>query len=627
MIKICCILTNSLYKYILLDKNLNKTKLFISEVNMKNRNQIDPKYQWDIGLFKNEEDIERVFASLEKLTRELPKYNGKFSDKNKFFEYFEKYKPDFILIGQLGFYLNNSFNVDSSNTKILKLMDRFEVACDKLNIAISFVSPQLEKLDEAYLKELLLDKRAKNLSTKIRNIIKAKAHHLDEKTSEICSKLSNAFENSSDIFDIFTDSEMPFRDALDSSNKTHKVNNNVYSSLISSNDRTLRKNAYNSMMDGFGSFNKTFAELYLKSVKAEKDLVKLRKYDSVLDYALESEDVPMSVYKNNIDNVVNHIPLLQNIIKFRAKNSGLKSFAYYDLFLKDKNAQNFTIEKSQQIVKEALAPLGEEYLKLVDKKFSDQSIDYLPNKNKNSGGYCSNSPKCKTLILMNWNNNYDSLSTLIHEMGHCINAEYFNMAQPYEKAGISIFAAEIASTVNEILLNQYMLSHCEKNEKATYLWQFLSNVRSTIYRQTLFSEFELYVHTMIEQEKSITYEDLNNKYYELNQKYYGKSCVLPKNLAYEWSRIPHFYNSYYVYSYSTGLITAICIASKILEDHSFTEKYIHFLKNGDDEKAVDVLKSIGIDLTTNEPFDIAFKFIEKQFDAYKKSFTKTSIRK
>ena len=222
---------------------------------------------------------------------------------------------------------------------------------------------------------------------------------------------------------------------------------------------------------------------------------------------------------------------------------------------------------------------------------------------------------------MNYNYDYNSVSTLIHEMGHCINAEYFNANQPREKAEISIFAAEIASTVNEILLNLQMQKNSTKEDKAYYIRTLLEDIRSTIFRQTLFSEFELFAHDQIDKEIPVTYEDLNNKYYELNQKYYGNSCVLPSSLQYEWERIPHFYNAYYVYSYSTGLITAITIAYKLLHEEKFYEKYINFLKNGTNKPAVEILKEIGIDLTSNEPFETAFKFMQEQLDLYK-SITK-----
>ncbi len=584
---------------------------------MKNRNNIDEKYKWDIGLFKTDEEIESVFKAISYLIQEQPKYKGQFNNPDKFFEFEERFKKEEILISKFDFYLSNSYNIDNSDPKILELISRFEIAMSKLNRETSFVSPQIANLDKKYLTNLLLDPRAKNLNNYIENIIKNKPHRLDEKTTDILSKLDNSFANSETVFDIMTNSEMKFDDAIDSKGKKHRVNDSLYSPLISSSDRKLRETAFVSLMNGYGQFNKTLAELYLKDVKSDNDYIKLRKYNTTLEYSLNSEDIPMKVYENNIKNVVKNIPLLQKYIKLKNKLSGYKNYSYYDLFEKNKNTKKISIEQAIMTIKQALLPLGNEYLSLVDKKFNDRSIDYMPCENKNSGGYCSNCYDTKTLILMNWNDNYNSMSTLAHEMGHCVNAEFFNSYQPVEKAGITIFAAEIASIVNEILLNLYMQNNCIPSQKAMYVCELLDRVRSTIYRQTLFSEFEQYTHTEIENDRPLIYKDLNKKYYELNQKYYASSCKLPKELAYEWSRIPHFYNSFYVYSYSTGLITAISIVSKILEDSTYAKKYIKFLKNGIDKKPIEILQEIGIDLTTDEPFDTAFKFIEKQLELYK----------
>ena len=330
-----------------------------------------------------------------------------------------------------------------------------------------------------------------------------------------------------------------------------------------------------------------------------------------------SEEFQQIVFDNNIKNVNKFIPLLQEYVSLQKKISKDENFAYYDLLEDTKNSQKISLEQAHELVLNANKQIGEEYVNLVKKKLTDNSIDYMPNKNKNSGAYCSNCYDAKTLILMNYNHDFNSVSTLIHEMGHCINAEYFNSSQQREKAEISIFAAEIASTTNEILLNLEMQKNASKEDKAYYIRTLLDDIRSTIFRQTLFCEFELFAHLAIDNETPLTYADLNKKYFELNEKYYGTSCELPKELQYEWARIPHFYNAYYVYSYSTGMITAITIAYKLLHEKEFYKDYIKFLKNGTNKPAVEILKEIGIDLTTDVPFETAFKFMREQLDAYK----------
>ncbi len=586
---------------------------------MKLRSEINDEFKWDLSSYiKNENDIENTFRAMEKLIKIAPSYSGKLYEKEALLAYLTNYENDYIQIYKLAHFISHSLNVDSTDTKILALEQRFDNLYAKMNEANAFFMPQMFELSDEYLNSLLTDSRFHDYDNLIKNIIKQKPHKLDEKTTVLLAKMGKFLGNNANLHSILTDSEMYFDDAVDSNGNHHKVDNATAPVYLRSNDKNLRKTTFESRMKAFERLNKTFAELYLKDIELDKFNYKLRNYNSLLEEVLLSEDVPVSVFKNNIKNVNKNIDLLQDYIAFQKKLSKDESFAYYDLFEDTKNNQKISLEKAHELVLNAILPIGQEYSSLVKNKLSDKSIDYLPNANKNSGAYCSNCYGAKTLILMNYNHDFNSVSTLIHEMGHCINAEYFNMAQPREKAEISIFAAEIASTTNEILLNLYMQQISNDKDKAYYIRTLLEDVRSTIFRQTLFSEFELYAHDQVDKEIPITYADLNNKYFELNKKYYGNSCDLPECLQYEWERIPHFFNAYYVYSYSTGMITAITLAYKLINEKDFSKKYIDFLKNGTNKPAVEILKQIGVDLTTDEPFDTAFKFISEQLSIYKK---------
>ena len=585
---------------------------------MKLRSEIDEQFKWDLSSYiKNDNDIEETFKLMENLIKILPTYSGKLSDKEILLEALTKHENDYIKIYKLAHFISHSLNVDSTDTKMLGLSQRFDTLYTKMSESNAYFTPQMYELSDEYLTSLLLDNRFKDYENTIKDIIKLKPHKLDEKTNVLLAKMGSFLGNNSNLHSILTDSEMYFDDAIDSSGNKHKVDNATSPVYLRSNDKMLRKTTFESRMEAFKKLNKTFAELYLKDIELDKFNYKLRNYNSLLEEVLLSEDVPTKVYENNIKNVNKYIPLLQDYISTFKQTKNDPDFAYYDLFEDAKNNQQISLEQAHNLVLEAISPIGKEYVNLVKNKLSDKSIDYMPNANKNSGAYCSNCYDAKTLILMNYNHDFNSVSTLIHEMGHCINAEYFNSAQPREKAEISIFAAEIASTTNEILLNLLMQKNSSNEDKAYYIRALLDDVRSTIFRQTLFSEFELYAHVNIDNEIPTTYEDLNNKYFELNKKYYGTSCILPECLQYEWERIPHFYNAYYVYSYSTGMITAITIAYKLLHEPGFNKKYIEFLKNGTNKPAVEILKEIGIDLTTDEPFDTAFKFIREQLDEYK----------
>ena len=467
------------------------------------------------------------------------------------------------------------------------------------------------------MKSLLQDKRFSDYDNLIKEIIKLKPHKIDEKTNELLSKMSNFLGNNENIHSILVDSEIKFDDALDKTGKSKKVDNSTYPKYLRGNDDILRKNAFNSRMTAFSRLNKTFSELYLKDIEYDKFLSKLTNYSNLLESVLLEDDIPKEVFNNIIKFTEKYIPLLQDYCKTRAKISRNKNFAYYDLFEDSKNNSKISLDQAKEMIANALKPLGEEYLEHLNRKLNDNSIDYFPNENKNSGAYCSHCYGANTVVLTNYIYNYNSVSTLCHELGHCINAEYFLNAQPYEKANISIFAAEIASTTNEILLNQYMLNNSKKRDKSYYLHHFLDEVRSTIFRQIIFTEFELYAHQKIENNEPITYADLNNYYLDLNKKFYGKSLIIPDNLQYEWMCVPHFYSPYYVFTYATGLVTAIAIVDKILSDNKFYQSYINFLKNGTNKPAIEVLKEIDIDLTTEKPYEIAFNFIKKQLELYK----------
>ena len=586
---------------------------------MKTRNEIEDKYKWDLSSYiANEKEIEETLKTMENLIKILPTYNGKLNDKEILFERFTKFEKDEIKIYKLAHFISHSLNVDSSDTKMLALSQRFDNLYSKINQANAFLMPQLYDLSDDFLNSLLSDDRFKDYDNTIKDIIKLKPHKLDEKTNTLLSKMGTFLGNSSNLHSILTDSEMYFDDAIDSNGKKHKVDNATAPTYLRSSDKMLRKTTFLSRMSAFEKLNKTFAELYLKDIELDKFNYQLKNYKSLLEEVLLSEDVPQIVFDNNIKNVNKYIPILQEYVAVQKQISKDKDFAYYDLFEDTKNNQKISLEKAHELVLNAIKPIGDEYTNFVKNKLTDKSIDYMPNKNKNSGAYCSNCYDAKTLILMNYNHDFNSVSTLIHEMGHCINAEYFNSAQPREKAEISIFAAEIASTTNEILLNLEMQKNANKEDKAYYIRTLLDDIRSTIFRQTLFCEFELFAHQAIDKENPITYEDLNKKYFELNEKYYGDACILPNELQYEWERIPHFYNAYYVYSYSTGMITAITVTYKLLHEKEFYKDYIKFLKNGTNKPAVEILKEIGIDLTTDEPFETAFKFMREQLNEYKK---------
>lgn len=580
---------------------------------MKKRCQIEEKYKWDLSSYiSSEEEIEKIFKIMEKRPEKYKKYYKNLGNRELLIEYFTKFNREDILIGKLESYIFNSLSVDSSDIKFQRYMQRFSSLYQKMAEASAFVRPQLCELDDDYLKSLLKEKKLKNLDSYILDLLRSKQHKLNEKTSELLSKMGKFLSPGSELHSHLID-EIKYEDIKDENGKIIKLDNANLPNYLEGKDRFLRKSAYFSRQRAFKQFNQTFANNYLNSVEESTFFSKQLNFDSVLESELFSDQIPVDVFENNIKYVRENLSVLHEYMKILKRESGLSDFSWYDTFEDKSIQQKLKIEEAQQIVLKALTPLGADYVSRVETKFADRSIDYLPNEHKNPGGYCSNTFGAKTIILMNYTNDYTSLSTLIHEMGHCINAEYFNERQPYEKAEITIFAAEIASTVNEILLNLYMQKNAKTmKEKKQFIWQLLDTFTATVFRQTLFSEFEVFVHDRIAEDTPTTYADLNEKYLSLTKEYYGTNVKIPNEQAYEWARVPHFYNPFYVFTYSTGMITAITIAKHLIEDENFKDKYIKFLSNGTDKPAIEVLKNIGIDLTTKKPFEDAFAFIKAQ---------------
>lgn len=586
---------------------------------MKKRSEIEETYKWDLSSYiKDEKEIDKIFEIMKRMAKIYPQYNGRLGDKDALYEYLTKYQKAEIAISKLAHYLMNLYDVDSSNDVVIRYQQRFDSLNAKIMEANSFAEPQMLELSDKYINSLIIDERFSEFDSMFRDLLKKKKHKIDEKTNLLISKMSTFVGKGHETHSVFFDEQIKYEDAIDCNGNKHEVNNATSRELITGQDRVLRESAAESLAKPLKQFNHFLADLYLNSVKEDKFFSELTHYESVLDQILQSQNVPKEVFFKNIEMVKKYNGFLQKFVNHEKKLSGIEDFNITDLSKKYNIDKKFTITEMNEIICNALSPLGDEYVNIVKRKLNDHSIDYMPNENKYSGAYCDNCYGANTIILMNFLSDYYSIDTLAHEMGHCVNAEYFTNAQPRNKADVTIFAAEIASTVNEILLSLYLMNSADKNELKYHYKELFGNVHSAIFRQTLYSEFEYFVHSQIENEIPLTFKDLNEYYKKLLDTQYGNSCKILERNQYGWSRIPHFYRPYYVFSYSTGMITAIAIVSKILQDKSFVDKYIYFLKNGTNKPAFEILKEIGIDLSTDEPYNIAFEFLNKQLDEYMK---------
>lgn len=583
---------------------------------MKERKEIDDKYKWDLSCYvKDENELINNLQNLKKNIPDFTKFYGKFNDKKTLLEYLKLEEDYDLLLSRTASYIYNTLEVDNSNTKFISYSQKLEYIYKEYSETTAYVYPQMLNLDDEYLNSLINDKTLYKYSRFFQEIKRDKAHKISEYDSQFLSKMSLFLNNEKRIFEDLINSEITFDKITDEKGNEYEVNEPVYSKFSTGADRELRKNVFLSLMKGYGGKIKTLSNLYTNSIQQDIFFAKLANFNSVKQQCMYNEEVDEIVYDILIKNINQRLDVFRKINKLKAKYLGIKDFAFYDKLAVKGMKKQYSIEEAIQLTKECTKPLGEEYQKLLNEKFNQKVIDYLPNKNKRSLCYSTSEFGCPSIVLINFEEDYNSVSALVHEIGHAIHDEFSNKYQPVQLANYVIFVAEVASTVNEILLNLYLLKKSSKEEKVELLFELLTQFSSAVYTQCLFSEFEDYAHSTLENGESLAYEDYNNKYYELNKKYYGEDMILPEELKFGWSKINHFYTPFYVYKYATGFISAVCIVQNILNDKEYYNKYIQFLKSGRTKSPIELLKDVDVDLTTNEPYIKAFKFIENTINS------------
>ena len=585
---------------------------------MQKRCEIDNKYKWDLSSYiKDENELKQNLQYLKDNLVKYKEFYGKFEDKHvirKYLSFDEEYS---LVFYRTSAYISHILNTDTSDTKYINYIQQLEFISKECSEVGSYILPQLNNLSDKYLQELINDNELKNYKLFFKDILKNKPHKIDERDSELLSKMSLCLGNDSDVFDTLTNGEMTFDSITNQNGERFDVYEADYSKWLNNKDRDLREKAFKSIMSGYAGKVRTISCLYTNDIQYDIFYNNLTKFKSTRQRAMFYENVDPNIYDILIKNISARVNVLQNILKIKSKYLNIKDMSYYDIMLSIGQESSYDIEQAVQLVKDSTKILGEEYANILDEKFSQHVIDYLPNENKQTGAYSSGVYGCPSIVLMNFVNDYNSVSTLAHEIGHAMHTEFSNRTQPMQTADYVIFVAEVASTVNEILLNLHVGKNSSKEEKISLIFELLDSLRSTVFRQTLFSEFEDFSHNQLENGTPLTYEDYNNKYYELNKKYYGDSIDLPEELKYEWSRIPHFYRAFYVYKYATGFISALCIVQNLLEDSEYYKKYINFLKSGCSKPPVELLQDIGVDLTTDKPYEKAFKFIDNLINQIK----------
>ena len=579
-----------------------------------NRNDVPSHLKWNLSEIVDGEKGFTVIESeiLSKL--DFSKFEGKLADENVLLECL-RYMDDLeIKLEILGVYAMMYRDVDTRNSDANALNSRVDNLFVKYSSAVSFVTPEITALPEEKLKAIIADERFKDYDYQLEQMLKSKPHVLSRDCENILSLGGQVFGGFQEIFTMINNADLAFPE-IEVNGEKIKLSHGMYSVCMDSKDRKVRETAFKAFYKAFRDVLNTITATYAGNVNKDVFLTKARKYNSCLERALENEDVPAEVYKNLLKYVNGALPTLHKYVKDRKEMLGYDEMHMYDMYvsLVEDAELKLPYEEAFKLVKKGLAPLGEDYGELLQKAHDEGWIDVEETEGKRSGAYSVGVYGIEhPYVLLNYQPTTHDVFTIAHELGHSMHSYKSDAAQPKSKADYKIFVAEVASTVNEVLLLKYLLKNSTDVKLKKYLCSYyLEMIRTTIFRQTMFAEFEYIAHDSAEKGIPLTKDYLNGEYLKLNKKYYGDAVVSDDEIAYEWARIPHFYNSFYVYKYATGLISAISIAERIYsEGDKAVEDYFRFLSSGASDGPVELLKLAGVDLTKKDAYEAMVKSFE-----------------
>ena len=587
------------------------------------RSTIENKFKWTIDeMYPNEESIEKDIQKVKELIEEVKKYKGILADSEEnLFKALNISEETSRILQNLYVYTHMKSHEDTRINKNQGNATKTDMLSTELSMATSYMVPEIIAMDSEKLENYLKTEKLSHYKKYVDDILRLKPHTLNEREEELLASVADLSGVPENVYDMLSFADLKFPEIEDENGEKVRVTHSNFSLFLKSKDARVRKDAFEAMYGIYGQYKNTFASTLYGGIKSEIFYAKTRKYESALQGSLFQDNVSVDVYNNLIDAVHENLDTLNDYIDLKKKFLGLDKINMYDLYvpLTENFDMEISYEKAQEIILEALKPLGEEYLENVKKAFAEGWIDVYGNEGKQGGAYSWGSYDSKSYILMSYKDDLNSLFTLIHEMGHSMHSFYSKNNQPYLYSGYKIFVAEVASTLNELLLINYLLKNAESKEERVYLLNYyLEQFRTTVYRQTMFAEFEKICHGKVEEGEPLTAEDFNNIYYDLNKKYYGESCEVNEEIALEWARIPHFYSNFYVYKYATGFSAASALSKQILEEgESAVSRYKEFLKSGGSEFPLDQLRKAGVDMEKKESVDEAlhvFKDLVKQLE-------------
>lgn len=590
----------------------------------KTRSEIEEKYKWDLSpIYRSDELWYEDYNKISKEINKVSDFKGNVvSSAKNLLDYLEFSMDIERKLYKLYYYAHLNFDSDTTNSEYQKMNGKIENLLAEYNKLDSFANPEMMEITYDKIKSFYKEEpKLKEYEFLLEQIYRYKEHILIKEKEEIISAFSNINSNPEQVFEALTDSDLRFGKVKNDNGELVELTESNYSSFIQSANREIRKEAFDMLLGTYSNYKNTIANTFAGNVEVLTTLSKLKNFSSSLEASLFADNISVDVYNNLIDTVSNHLEVLYKYFALKKKVLGLDEFHLYDQYnsLVPDCSKNYSFEEAKKLVVEALSVLGEDYISNLNKAFDERWIDVYNNKGKRTGAYSSGFYDTNPYVLLNYNGKFGDVSTLAHELGHSMHTYYSCHNNPYQYSSYKIFVAEVASTVNELLLKYYVLNHTDdKNEKKYIINEMMNDFKSTIYRQTMFAEFERDMHALKEQGEILTSQLLCDKYYELNKKYFGPNVVVDDIIKYEWERIPHFYYDFYVYKYAIGLSCACYIVDGVLNNKKDAlSNYKKFLSSGGSDYPTSELNIAGIDVTSSEVVESAIKMFDnliKQFE-------------
>ncbi|SDZ25255.1 oligoendopeptidase F [Bacillus sp. 166amftsu] len=589
---------------------------------LPDRSEIEEMNTWRLeDIFQTDEEWEKEFQAVKELLPKLAEFKGKLGDSADSLLAALQYEDEVSMrLEKLYTYAHMRYDQDTTNSVYQALNDRATNLYSQAASSTAYIVPEILTIAEEKLQSFLQENKELSVyEHALEEITRQRPHVLSEAEEALLAEASEVLSASSNTFGMLNNADLKFPSIKDENGEEVEVTHGRYTQFLESDDPRVRHDAFHAVYETYGKYKNTFASTLSGAVKRNNFNARVRKYDSARQAALSNNNIPETVYDQLVKTVNDNLHLLHRYIDIRKRALGLDELHMYDLYtpLVPEVKMNVKYEEAQDILLKSLNVLGDEYVEILKEAYENRWVDVYENKGKRSGAYSSGAYGTNPYILMNWHDNVNNLFTLAHEFGHSVHSYYTRKIQPHVYGDYSIFVAEVASTCNEALLNDYLLKTTEDKKERLYLLNYyLEGFRGTVFRQTMFAEFEHIIHKKVQEGHAVTPDMLTEIYYDLNKKYFGDALVIDKEIGIEWSRIPHFYYNYYVYQYATGFSAATALSKQILEEgQPAVERYINeFLKAGSSDYPIEVLKKAGVDMASPEPVKEALQVFEEKLN-------------